>query len=134
MGYSNSEGCYIRPTYDGYGTEASPFRSILYAFWWFFTTATTVGYGDDYPTTTVGRIVGVVTFYTGIILLALPITIVASCFNQFYPDWVKEFGTEQQQLEHAGKLSIIRSRSSKDLSLLDAPEHPPETEPSCAWT
>jgi len=77
----------------------------------------------------------VVTFYTGIILLALPITIVASCFNQFYPDWVKEFGTEEQQLEHAGTGQFSRrSVTSMDLSLLEAPGRPPETEPSRAWT
>merc|ERR1712110_1171266 len=71
--------------------EPSPFVSIFRSFWWFFTTATTVGYGDDYPTTTEGRIVGVLTFYTGIVLLALPITIVGGTFSKYYPDWVKEF-------------------------------------------
>ena len=57
----------------------------------FFTTATTVGYGDDYPTTLGGRLVGVMTFYTGIILLALPVTIVGGSFNKYYPEWLKEF-------------------------------------------
>merc|ERR1711963_966978 len=38
------EGLYVRPTADGLDVEPSPFQSILYAFWWFFTTATTVGY------------------------------------------------------------------------------------------
>eukprot|EP00928_Gymnodinium_smaydae_P013925 TRINITY_DN15047_c0_g3_i3.p1 TRINITY_DN15047_c0_g3~~TRINITY_DN15047_c0_g3_i3.p1 ORF type:complete len:853 (-),score=114.02 TRINITY_DN15047_c0_g3_i3:381-2939(-) len=86
------EGCYVRPTPDGFDVEVSPFRSILHAFWWFFTTATTVGYGDEVPTTTWGRIVGVMTFYSGILLLALPITIVGGCFNKYYPEWVKNFG------------------------------------------
>merc|ERR1711972_1188136 len=90
------EGLYIRPTADGHDIEPSPFQSILYAFWWFFTTATTVGYGDDYPTTTAGRIVGIATFYTGIILLALPITIVAERFNAHYPDWIREFEDSQR--------------------------------------
>eukprot|EP00929_Paragymnodinium_shiwhaense_P080561 TRINITY_DN42022_c0_g1_i1.p1 TRINITY_DN42022_c0_g1~~TRINITY_DN42022_c0_g1_i1.p1 ORF type:complete len:919 (+),score=145.64 TRINITY_DN42022_c0_g1_i1:108-2864(+) len=85
-------GVYVRPSKTGYDIEVSPFRSILYAFWWFFTTATTVGYGDDFPTTTAGRCVGVLTFYTGIVLIALPITIVGGCFNNHYPDWVKQFG------------------------------------------
>jgi len=88
---THPEGVYIRPKIDGYGMEETPFVSIFYAFWWFFTTATTVGYGDDVPTTTAGRIVGVITFYTGIILLALPVTIVGGSFSKFYPDWVKEF-------------------------------------------
>merc|ERR1719487_2564577 len=67
-------GLYIRPTKDGYDMEPTPFSSIVYAFWWFFTTATTVGYGDDFPTTTSGRCVGVMTFYTGIVLISLPIS------------------------------------------------------------
>eukprot|EP00929_Paragymnodinium_shiwhaense_P049870 TRINITY_DN25151_c0_g2_i1.p1 TRINITY_DN25151_c0_g2~~TRINITY_DN25151_c0_g2_i1.p1 ORF type:complete len:1096 (+),score=187.23 TRINITY_DN25151_c0_g2_i1:95-3382(+) len=92
-------GVYIRPTKDGHGVEVSPFTSILYAFWWFFTTATTVGYGDDYPTTTTGRIVGTTLFYTGIVLIALPITIVGGCFNKYYPDWVKEFGSAPKETE-----------------------------------
>jgi len=90
--YQYPYGLYVRPTMDGYAVEPSPFRSILFAFWWFFTTATTVGYGDDYPTTAGGRIVGVLTFYTGIILLALPVTIVGGSFNKYYPEWLKEFG------------------------------------------
>merc|ERR1711977_810291 len=80
-----------RPTAIGYGDEVSPFRSIAYAFWWFFTTVTTVGYGDDYPTSTAGRCVGVATFYSGIILFTLPVTVVGGCFNKYYPDWVKDF-------------------------------------------
>eukprot|EP00928_Gymnodinium_smaydae_P093704 TRINITY_DN77_c2_g1_i1.p1 TRINITY_DN77_c2_g1~~TRINITY_DN77_c2_g1_i1.p1 ORF type:complete len:945 (-),score=187.41 TRINITY_DN77_c2_g1_i1:40-2874(-) len=89
-------GLYIRPTADGYGVEPSNFRSIPYAFWWFFATATTVGYGDDYPTTASGRLVGVVTFYTGIVLLALPINVVGGCFNKYYPDWVKKFASSAE--------------------------------------
>eukprot|EP00929_Paragymnodinium_shiwhaense_P097428 TRINITY_DN5910_c0_g1_i1.p1 TRINITY_DN5910_c0_g1~~TRINITY_DN5910_c0_g1_i1.p1 ORF type:complete len:881 (+),score=166.62 TRINITY_DN5910_c0_g1_i1:118-2760(+) len=93
------QGLYVRPTKDGYGVEPSPFRSILYAFWWFFTTATTVGYGDDFPTTTAGRIVGVSTFYTGIVLIALPITIISGCFNKRYPEYLSEFGGNQPHIK-----------------------------------
>jgi len=92
------DGVYVRPSVDGYDTEPSPFTSIFYASWWFFTTATTVGYGDDVPTTAAGRIVGVMSFYTGIVLLALPITIVNSAFNKYYPLWLKEFGSASEQL------------------------------------
>jgi voltage-gated potassium channel Kch len=90
------DGVYIRPTINGYDFEPSPFQSIFFAFWWFFTTATTVGYGDVVPTTTAGRLVGICTFYTGIVLIALPITVISGAFNKYYPDWVKEFGHEQE--------------------------------------
>jgi len=87
-------GLYIRPTKEGLDVEPSPFRSIPYAFWWFFATVTTVGYGDDYPTTTFGRIVALFCFYTGIILLALPVTIIGDKFTVYYPDWARAMGQE----------------------------------------
>lgn len=89
-------GVYVRPSVDGYDAMVSPFTSIPYAFWWFFVTVTTVGYGDDVATTTAGRFVSMVTFYLGIILLALPLTIVGQSFNKFYPSWVQGFQNPSQ--------------------------------------
>jgi len=88
---NNGHGVYVRPTADGAGVEISPYTSIPYAFWWFFVTSTTVGYGDDYPTTTGGRIVTVFAFYLGIVLLALPLSIIGQSFNKFYPEWIHTF-------------------------------------------
>jgi voltage-gated potassium channel Kch len=90
--HSHPYGLYVRPTADGYGTEPSKFTSITYSFWWFFVTATTVGYGDDFPTTTWGRCIGLVAVYVGIILLALPISVIGSSFGEKYSKWVKEIG------------------------------------------
>jgi len=84
------EGCYVRPSLDGRGEEVTPFVSIPFAFWWFFTTTTTVGYGDFSPTTTAGMIVAVLTSYIGIILLALPVTIIGGNFSAEYEAWIDE--------------------------------------------
>jgi voltage-gated potassium channel len=40
------------------------------ALWWGYVTATTVGYGDQYPVTTGGRIVGIVMLTVGVALFA----------------------------------------------------------------
>jgi len=80
-------GTYIRPTKDGMAWEPTPFLSILHTVWWFFATATTVGYGDYVPTTTAGKLVAIFVFYLGIVLVAIKLTIVNSSFKRHYPVW-----------------------------------------------
>jgi len=110
-------GAYVRPTKYGYDVEVSPFRCIAYALWWFFVTATTVGYGDDFPTTTLGRCVGVLAFYFGLVLLALPITAVGNSFNTYYPAWLEEVGALKRGGTTASKMSRMSrmNRSSSGL-------------------
>ena len=62
--------------------EAQPdaFSSIPAAMWWGVATLTTVGYGDVYPITIVGKIIGTIISFLGIMMFALPTGIVGSGF------------------------------------------------------
>jgi voltage-gated potassium channel len=62
--------------------EAQPeaFSSIPAAMWWAIVTLTTVGYGDAYPVTVFGRIVGGVVAVTGIGSFAIPTAILGAAF------------------------------------------------------
>ncbi len=64
--------------------EAQPevFSSIPEAMWWGTITLTTVGYGDVYPITLVGRLLGGILAILGIGLFALPAGILASGFSE----------------------------------------------------
>lgn len=57
------------------------FGSIPRAMWWSVITLTTVGYGDSFPVTVVGRILAGVTAITGIGLIAMPTGILAAAFS-----------------------------------------------------
>jgi len=103
------EGAYVRPSKYGYTKEVTPFRCIVYSLWWFFVTATTVGYGDDVPTTTIGRLTCVLAFYVGLVLLALPITAIGNSFNVYYPTWIKDF--RQMQTNGSGGNSRTAQRA-----------------------
>lgn len=51
--------------------EDGRLQSFFDALWWSTTTITTVGYGDVFPVTTAGRLVGVVTMVVGISAFAM---------------------------------------------------------------
>eukprot|EP00759_Apiculatamorpha_spiralis_P056258 PhF_6_TR7986/c0_g1_i1/m.12234 len=63
----------------------SPFQSIFETMWWCITTITTTGYGnEDVPVSTLGKVVGGAVTLTGVIIIAMPISVLTSTFNQCY--------------------------------------------------
>ena len=64
--------------------EAQPevFSSIPASMWWGIITLTTIGYGDTYPVTITGKIVGGAVAVLGIAVYAIPTGIMASAFTE----------------------------------------------------
>ena len=60
--------------------QPEKFTSIPDAMWWAAMTVTTVGYGDIYPITPLGKFLGSVITFAGLLALALPSAILASAF------------------------------------------------------
>jgi voltage-gated potassium channel len=61
-------------------TKPDAFGSITRALWWAVVTLTTVGYGDVYPETVLGRIAAGLVAVAGIGIVAMPTGILASAF------------------------------------------------------
>jgi voltage-gated potassium channel len=62
--------------------QPEAFANIPDAMWWGVVTLTTVGYGDIYPKTPLGKFIGSFVVISGIGLFALPAGILASGFNE----------------------------------------------------
>ena len=62
--------------------QPDKFGSIPEAMWWAIAALTTVGYGDAYPITPVGKIIGSIVTLLGIGMVALPSGILASSFSE----------------------------------------------------
>ena len=54
------------------------FRNAFSGLWWAVATLTTVGYGDIYPVTPVGRLLGAVIAFSGLAAVAIPTGIISS--------------------------------------------------------
>lgn len=83
------------------------------AMWWAITTMTTVGYGDTYPVTTVGRVVGAVVMVAGVALLG---TVTAT-----FASWLVDRVAVQRSTEEdtAAKLRTLEDKLDRLLAERD---------------
>ena len=68
--------------------EAQPevFRSVLSGFWWAIVSLTTVGYGDIYPITPLGKAFAAVVLLLGLGIIAVPTGLIASALAKVSHD------------------------------------------------
>ena len=59
-------------------------NSAAAGIWWSFITMTTVGYGDMYPKSDIGKLSGVLCAFCGVICTTLPVAVVANNYNVIY--------------------------------------------------
>lgn len=122
--------------------QPDKFSSIPAAFWWAIVTITTLGYGDVYPITIVGRLLAGLIALLGLGLLAIPSGILASSLFEVMRDIregkVRKIVTQNHILVcnwNTQGSEIVRKLLSKDIFehgisdivlLADLPEIPPE--------
>ena len=61
-----------------FNVEPDSFNTFFDAIYWATISLTTVGYGDIYPITTLGRIITMVSSFMGIAIVALPASIITA--------------------------------------------------------
>jgi hypothetical protein len=64
--------------------DSTVFPNFTVAMWWAVVSMSTVGYGDTYPKSVPGYVVGCACAMIGMLILALPIAIVVSNFSEYY--------------------------------------------------
>ena len=66
--------------------EAQPevFQNAFSGIWWAASTLLTVGYGDIYPVTTMGKFLGIVISFLGVGMVAIPTGIISAGFIEQY--------------------------------------------------
>ena len=78
--------------------EAQPqvFTNAFSGIWWSVSTLLTVGYGDIYPITTVGKLFGIIISFLGVGMVAIPTGIISAGFVDQYSriKRISEYGHE----------------------------------------
>ena len=98
--------------------QPEKFGSIPQAMWWAIAALTTVGYGDVYPQSYIGQLLGSLVTILGIGMVALPSGILASAFSEQMRrkreslQWVIDEAMEDGDLD-TRELNLIRSAGEK---------------------
>ncbi|XP_053549442.1 potassium voltage-gated channel subfamily S member 1 [Bombina bombina] len=88
--------------------EDTGFDTIPSCWWWGTVSMTTVGYGDVVPATVAGKLAASGCILGGILVVALPITIIFNKFSHFY--------RQQKALENAVRNSDRRTTNDNDVT------------------
>lgn len=65
-----------------FSVEPETFESFFDAVYWAVVTLTTVGYGDIYPVSTIGRVISMISSFVGIAIIALPTGIITVGYRE----------------------------------------------------
>ncbi|KAJ8305139.1 hypothetical protein KUTeg_017310 [Tegillarca granosa] len=111
--------------------------SIPAAWWWCIITMTTVGYGDMYPKTIFGKIIGVLCAISGVVLFSMIIPVIVQTFLSLYQylplvnsakNERSHTSTNMINIEHIGDREVMtnesrqRENTEKDCSQVELNE------------
>lgn len=112
--------------YAEHDAQPGQFENAFSGLWWAVATLTTVGYGDIYPITPLGRILGAIIALLGIGVVAVPTSILSAGFMEVLEKETsagKEAGRESAGKD--GKPDEEKSADGKAAAAQeDAPAHP----------
>lgn len=83
------------------------FENAFSGIWWSVSTMLTVGYGDIYPITTLGRLMAILTAFLGVGVVAIPTGIISAGFVEYY---TKTQNSDAQlfDIQHIGEVMITK--------------------------
>eukprot|EP01064_Diplonema_japonicum_P031631 TRINITY_DN5718_c0_g1_i1.p1 TRINITY_DN5718_c0_g1~~TRINITY_DN5718_c0_g1_i1.p1 ORF type:complete len:464 (+),score=63.77 TRINITY_DN5718_c0_g1_i1:74-1465(+) len=93
------------------------FQSIPDTFWFEWVSLSTVGYGDQYPVTAMGKAVSSITMLSSLFVIGYPTTIMMSSF-------IQEYSTHKNRMDHKQKRDRLIMNMKKSLATHPTPSAP----------
>lgn len=95
--------------------EAQPevFRNAFSGIWWSMSTLLTVGYGDIYPITTLGRVMAIGIAYLGVGVVAIPTGIISAGFVEQYQRKSNISSLKNEDIKEIAEIFVDRRYAGK---------------------
>ena len=95
--------------------EAQPevFRNAFSGIWWSMSTLLTVGYGDIYPITTLGRVMAIGIAYLGVGVVAIPTGIISAGFVEQYQRKSNISSLKNEDIREIAEIFVDRHYAGK---------------------
>jgi len=96
----------------------SPFSNFFNCIYFSLVTGTTLGYGDMYPKTYVGKVISLLTVLTGLVNLTFTINIIGDCFEEVF----RRFLLSRSKILNNERSMFIRNTVAEAQATLDLME------------
>lgn len=103
--------------------EAQPevFRNAFSGIWWSVSTLLTVGYGDIYPVTVIGKLMAICSAFLGVGVVAIPTGIISAGFVEQYTK--KQYSDVRfSDLNEIGEILVDRQSDFNNMTVAESSE------------
>jgi len=108
-------------------TSNEDYASIPAACWWVIISMTTVGYGDMYPQTWSGMLVGALCALAGVLTIAMPVPVIVNNFGMYYSLAMAKQKLPKKKNKHIPRAPQLGSPNYCK-STMNSPHHSPQSD------
>ena len=106
-----------------HNAQPEVFRNAFSGIWWSMSTLLTVGYGDIYPITTLGRIMAICIAYLGVGVVAIPTGIISAGFVEQYQRKSNISDLKDMDIREIAEVFVDRTYAGKTVKELEEAHH-----------
>lgn len=103
-------------------SQPEVFRNAFSGIWWSMSTLLTVGYGDIYPITTLGRIMAICIAYLGVGAVAIPTGIISAGFVEQYQRKNSLSNVREADIHEIAEIFVDRRYAGKSVEEMEEAE------------
>lgn len=103
-------------------SQPEVFRNAFSGIWWSMSTLLTVGYGDIYPITTLGRIMAICIAYLGVGAVAIPTGIISAGFVEQYQRKSSLSNIKEADIHEIAEIFVDKRFAGKSVEEMEAAE------------